>query len=188
MTLTVTASACAKSAQWSRALRLLEDAQTDGVAIDAGAHNAVLYGCEQGHRWTWSVQLLDRMRSAGLQTNAITHCALAGACEKAGQVVFAHRALVAMRRSVQRRVMAGPSEESALLEEPVCAMSSLLSYDDVVHAFEAHLIRRRMNCSVAQRPTFSTIDSMAHALHAIFGRHCSSVLSAGDGIGASRTR
>ena len=65
-------SACEKGGQWERALALLEEMKSSGVAPDVITYSAAISACEKGGQWERALALLEEMRERGVAPNVIS--------------------------------------------------------------------------------------------------------------------
>ncbi|CAK0848878.1 unnamed protein product [Prorocentrum cordatum] len=81
----VAVSACEKSAQWQRALRLLSEMREVRVELSTVSFNAGISACEKGKQWQRALGLFGEMQEANIKLDSISYSAGISACEKGAQ-------------------------------------------------------------------------------------------------------
>ena len=91
-------SACERGKDLPRALGLLQEMISEGVARDVITWNTIISVCKECGDWSRACALLDEMRAVdGIAPDTISYNAAVAACAKAGAVEEARRLLVRMR-------------------------------------------------------------------------------------------
>jgi len=76
-------SACARGGKWERGIELLQEMQSESVAVDVVSYTSAITGLERAGEWRRAFALLEDMRKQGVEPNEVTMAAVIGACATA---------------------------------------------------------------------------------------------------------
>jgi pentatricopeptide repeat domain-containing protein 1 len=65
-------SACAKGAQWQRAMAVFEEMKAAGVQPNDITYSALISACDKGAQWQRAMEVFEEMKEAGVQPNVQT--------------------------------------------------------------------------------------------------------------------
>eukprot|EP00929_Paragymnodinium_shiwhaense_P051030 TRINITY_DN25686_c0_g1_i3.p1 TRINITY_DN25686_c0_g1~~TRINITY_DN25686_c0_g1_i3.p1 ORF type:complete len:546 (-),score=133.94 TRINITY_DN25686_c0_g1_i3:47-1684(-) len=77
-------NACARSAQWERAVGVLQDRWKQGKRVDQKTFNAAMNACEKARQWVMALHLLDAMSAAKALPGTISYSTTVSAVGRSG--------------------------------------------------------------------------------------------------------